>query len=37
MYYYTELANYNSIDANWVVKDNLSDKDNFKYIASVNF
>ena len=37
MYYYTELANYNSIDANWVVKDNLSDKDNYKYIASVNF
>lgn len=37
MYYYTELANYNNIDANWIVKEELKDKDNCKYIASVNF
>ena len=37
MYYYTELANYNNIDANWIVKEELNDKDNCKYIASVNF
>ncbi len=37
MYYYKELSSYNNIDVNWFVKDNISDTDKFKYIASVNF
>ena len=37
MYYYTELAHYNSIEVEWKVKDDIKDTANFKYIASVNF